>query len=203
MEYLHKGTFKQIVCIWCGMYLPAVEALRAHGLKCAIKQANLSEESWSLCTFCPTIFFFSDLTKSPFFIAHMNNQHRKRIEPSWSFPCARCNSIFPTIEAAEHHRKLCYKSIPKIILKGHHQVPENSLQITSATSIMKPKSMLMPSLKPLVTYQVCGLCSKTITGIVGKSCHFRRMPRTLLHDWLRIVACWACLRALVNMHALI
>ena len=137
--------------------MPAVEALRAHGLKCAIKQANLSEESWSLCTFCPTIFFFSDLTKSPFFIAHMNNQHRKKIEPSWSFPCQRCNSIFPTIEAAEHHRKLCYKSIPKIILKGHHQVPENSLQITSATSIMKPKSMLMPSLKPLVTYQVLSL----------------------------------------------
>ena len=183
MEYLHKGTFKQIVCIWCGMYLPAVEALRAHGLKCAIKQANLSEESWSLCTFCPTIFFFSDLTKSPFFIAHMNNQHRKRIEQSWAFPCSRCNSIFPTIEAAEQHRKLCYKSIPKIILKGfHHQVQtENSLQITSAT--LKPKSMLMPSLKPLVTYQVCGLCSKTITGIVihtVRNLHFLSKNSTLI-----------------------
>ena len=200
MEYLHKATFKQIVCIWCGMYLPNVEALRSHGLKCAIKHANLSESSWSLCTFCPTIFFFSDLTKSPFFIAHMNNQHRSKIEQSWSFPCPRCNSIFPTIEAAEHHRKLCYKSVPQIILKGHmksetsleiarkkltasiqpkSKLPspnpsESSLQIISAIS-SKPKSKL-PLLKPLgtpppvpyqVTYQVCGLCSKTISGKVA------------------------------------
>ena len=177
MEYSHKSTFKTLVCIWCGVYLPAYDSLRSHGVKCAIQNAALSEESWSLCTFCPTIFFFKDLTKSPFFIAHMNNAHRANIEQSWSFPCQRCTSIFPTQEAAEHHEKLCYKSLANIQLKSQvnsNVLPSIKIVPQIITGASKPKSAL-PSLKPMVTYQVCGLCSKTISG----------MPCTLNFDWPR------------------
>ena len=101
----------------------------------------------------------------------MNNEHRFHIEQSWSFNCRRCNSIFPTQEASEVHGKLCYKSVPNLIIKSAPNAVEipKSLQIVNQPNL-RTKSNYTPMLmeKPVLTYQRCGLCSKSISGKTSK-----------------------------------
>ena len=81
-EFDHMATMQNAPCIWCGATFAQLEQLRFHYHKCSQKMA-LSEANWTLCGFCPTIFFFTELTKSAFFIGHMNNYHRQNINYSW------------------------------------------------------------------------------------------------------------------------
>ena len=81
-EFDHMATMQNAPCIWCGATFAQLELLRFHYHKCSQKMA-LSEANWTLCGFCPTIFFFTELTKSAFFIGHMNNYHRQNVDFSW------------------------------------------------------------------------------------------------------------------------
>ena len=175
-ESVHSATIRELSCVWCGQLFTLAEQLRQHNYKCSMKNSPLSENNWTLCGFCPTIFFFADLTKSPFFIAHMNNHHRIKIdELSWGTPCHRCKSLFPTFEAAQAHGQLCYQSAPMIKLKFGLQpaadqipaVPKINHSVLSKQASRSRASVIpaLPQSLEKVTYQLCGLCSKTISGM--------------------------------------
>ena len=92
-EFDHMATMQNAPCIWCGATFAQLELLRFHYHKCSQKMA-LSEANWTLCGFCPTIFFFTELTKSAFFIGHMNNYHRQNVDFSWGSQVSFKRSIF-------------------------------------------------------------------------------------------------------------
>ena len=100
------------------------------------------------------------------------------------FQCQRCKSLFPTIEASEHHASLCYKNAPLIKLHIRNieslvsQTQENMSSPKSLTNtgvtifrdsyLASSKTRASPNSgvvsQERVTYQHCGICSKAVSG---------------------------------------
>ncbi len=183
-------------CLFCGEICQSIESLRRHTFQCLSspeKASILLESRWTLCGFCPSIFFFNDLTKSPFFIAHMNTYHKQNVEYIWQNSCLRCSSLFPTCEALDFHASnLGCKShlLPKVELKQQsvqallerssnalqNPIPNRIIIAPSQSSqllniqVSKPtpppvkeKIGLIVSNDPL-TFMNCGICFKPISG---------------------------------------
>ena len=138
----------ELSCINCGEYQPT-------RVSCCLPK--LQEESWTLCGFCPTIFFIENLTKSAFFIAHMNNFHRENIDNSWGSQCSRCKSVFPTLESSQFHEKLCYKNVPFIKLNFQH-VSVLLSQLKSQENLKSVESGAE------ISMELCGLCHHFVSG---------------------------------------
>ena len=108
------------------------------------------------------------------------------------FQCQRCKSLFPTVEASEHHASLCYKNAP--LIKLHLRDIDSLIHQQNNQEKVLPKAAFIISreisgctvrtvsdgqdrIKPIraapnsglvtqerLTYQHCGICSKAVSG---------------------------------------
>ena len=114
----------------------------------------------------------------------------------FTFQCQRCKSLFPTVEASEHHASLCYKNAP--LIKLHLRDIDSLIHQQNNQEKVLPKAAFIISreisgctvrtvsegpdrIKPIraapnsglvtqerLTYQHCGICSKAVSGKIKK-----------------------------------
>lgn len=178
---LHSFISQEISCIWCGQIFKTVDFNGKHLLECKqrSKYLKLYQDQWTLCPYCPTLFFFANLDQTPFFIAHMNTFHQQKIESKWSQKCLRCTSFLPNIEAARIHQEVCYKSATSIRLHTRDVIHYLKGKRISTNWASGPNDGLIPQTEA-VTFQNCGLCCKRVSGELLLSRMSIERTRTLM-----------------------
>ena len=88
-----------MLCVCCGVTSNVYEIVARHQLKCFKK---LIEEADHCCPHCDAHFYSENDHQNPFFISHMNLEHREIIKDTWS-QCSDCKSYVPP-ESVQFHK---------------------------------------------------------------------------------------------------
>ena len=74
----------------------------------------------------------------------------------FTFQCQRCKSLFPTVEASEHHASLCYKNAP--LIKLHLR------DIDSLIHQQNNQEKVLPKAAFIISREISGCTVRTVSN---------------------------------------
>ena len=112
----HEIILKNMACIFCGFATDNAKTLQSHQLFCFPK---LDENSVHECGLCKARFYFKTDAQNPFYISHMNTNHKDYCLKNWK-KCTDCSMFTPNFKI--HKITNCAmqdgKEQPNILSKG-------------------------------------------------------------------------------------